>query len=72
MADTRQAPRLSQLNGVGLVSGSGGQKPAVRIQVNPVELASYGLNGPPIRARGGGEAPTDAAAPTGSPSALSI
>src|ERR1700743_788427 len=42
--DTRLAPRLSQLSGVGLVSISGGQKPAVRIQVNPVQLASYGLN----------------------------
>jgi multidrug efflux pump len=44
IVDTRLAPRLSQLNGVGLVSISGGQKPAVRIQVNPVELSSYGLN----------------------------
>jgi multidrug efflux pump len=44
MIDTRLAPKLSQLNGVGLVSISGGQKPAVRIQVNPTELASYGLN----------------------------
>jgi multidrug efflux pump len=44
MVDTRLAPKLSQLSGVGLVSISGGQKPAVRIQVNPVELSSYGLN----------------------------
>jgi multidrug efflux pump len=44
MVDTRLAPRLSQLSGVGLVSISGGQKPAVRIQVNPVQLSSYGLN----------------------------
>ncbi|MGA3033614.1 MAG: efflux RND transporter permease subunit [Terracidiphilus sp.] len=44
MVDTRLAPKLSQLNGVGLVSISGGQKPAVRIQVNPVALSSYGLN----------------------------
>jgi multidrug efflux pump len=42
--DTRLAPKLSQLNGVGLVSISGGQKPAVRIQVNPASLASYGIN----------------------------
>jgi multidrug efflux pump len=42
--DTRLAPKLSQLNGVGLVSISGGQKPAVRIQVNPATLASYGIN----------------------------
>ncbi|MFP5277176.1 MAG: efflux RND transporter permease subunit [Acidobacteriota bacterium] len=44
LIDTRVAPRLSQLSGVGLVSISGGQKPAVRIEVNPVQLASYGLN----------------------------
>ncbi len=42
--DTRLAPKISQLAGVGLVSISGGQKPAVRIQANPVKLASYGLN----------------------------
>ena len=35
LVDTRLAPKISQLNGVGLVSISGGQKPAVRIQVNP-------------------------------------
>jgi multidrug efflux pump len=44
MVDTRLAPKLSQLNGVGLVSISGGQKPAVRIQANPTALSSYGLN----------------------------
>jgi multidrug efflux pump len=44
LADTRLAPKISQLPGVGLVSISGGQKPAVRIQVNPTVLASYGLN----------------------------
>ena len=44
LADTRLAPKISQLPGVGLVSISGGQKPAVRIQVNPTSLASYGLN----------------------------
>jgi multidrug efflux pump len=43
LVDTRLAPKLSQLNGVGLVSISGGQKPAVRIQANPTALASYGL-----------------------------
>ena len=43
LVDTRLAPKLSQLNGVGLVSISGGQKPAVRIQVNPAALASYGI-----------------------------
>ncbi len=44
LVDTRLAPRLSQMAGVGLVSISGGQKPAVRIEANPVELSSYGLN----------------------------
>ena len=44
LVDTRLAPKLSQLNGVGLVSISGGQKPAVRIRVNPVALSSYGIN----------------------------
>jgi multidrug efflux pump len=43
LVDTRLAPKLSQLSGVGLVSISGGQKPAVRIQANPVALASYGI-----------------------------
>ncbi|HEY2472234.1 MAG TPA: efflux RND transporter permease subunit [Terracidiphilus sp.] len=49
LVDTRLAPRLSQLSGVGLVSISGGQKPAVRIQVNPSQLASYGLNMEDVR-----------------------
>ena len=44
LVDTRLAPKLSQLTGVGLVSISGGQKPAVRIQANPTALSSYGLN----------------------------
>jgi multidrug efflux pump len=44
LVDTRLAPKLSQLAGVGLVSISGGQKPAVRIQANPAALSSYGLN----------------------------
>ena len=44
LVDTRLAPKLSQLNGVGLVSISGGQKPAVRIRANPVALSSYGMN----------------------------
>jgi multidrug efflux pump len=43
-ADTRFATKLSQLPGVGLVSISGGQRPAVRIQANPTALASYGLS----------------------------
>jgi multidrug efflux pump len=49
MVDTRLAPKLSQLAGVGLVSISGGQKPAVRIQVNPVALSSHGLNMEDVR-----------------------
>jgi multidrug efflux pump len=43
LADTRLAQKISQLPGVGLVSISGGQKPAVRIQANPTALSSYGL-----------------------------
>jgi multidrug efflux pump len=44
VADTRLAQKISQLPGVGLVTISGGQKPAVRIQVNPTALASCGLS----------------------------
>ncbi len=44
LVDTRLAPKISQLSGVGLVSISGGQKPAVRIQANPTALSSYGVN----------------------------
>jgi len=44
LVDTRLAPKISQLGGVGLVTISGGQKPAVRIQANPTALASYGVN----------------------------
>jgi multidrug efflux pump len=44
MADTVLSQKISQLPGVGLVSISGGQKPAVRIQANPTALASYGLS----------------------------
>ena len=43
LVDTRLAPKISQLSGVGLVSISGGQKPAVRIQANPIALSSYGV-----------------------------
>jgi multidrug efflux pump len=42
--DTRLAEKISQLPGVGAVTISGGQKPAVRVQINPTQLASYGLN----------------------------
>jgi multidrug efflux pump len=44
LADTRLAQKISQLPGVGLVSISGGQKPAVRIQANPMSLAGIGMN----------------------------
>jgi len=44
LADTRFAQKISQLPGVGLVSISGGQKPAVRVRVNPTALSSHGIN----------------------------
>jgi len=44
LVDTRLAPKISQLPGVGLVTISGGQKPAVRIQANPTALSSYGID----------------------------
>ena len=43
LADTNLAQKISQLPGVGLVSISGGQRPAVRVQADPTALASYGL-----------------------------
>ncbi|HTW94466.1 MAG TPA: efflux RND transporter permease subunit, partial [Tepidisphaeraceae bacterium] len=44
LVDTRLVPKISELSGVGLVSISGGHKPAVRIQANPTALSSYGIN----------------------------
>ena len=44
LADTQLSPKISQVSGVGLVSISGGQKPAVRIQANPTALSAYGVN----------------------------
>src|SRR5579883_688839 len=44
LADTTLSQKISQLPGVGLVTISGGQKPAVRIRVNPTALAAYGLS----------------------------
>jgi multidrug efflux pump len=44
LADTRFAQKISQLPGVGLVSISGSQKPAIRVRVNPTALSSYGIN----------------------------
>ena len=49
MSETSLAQKISQLNGVGLVSISGGQRPAVRIQLNPQSLAAYGLSIDDIR-----------------------
>jgi len=49
LADTRLSQKIAQVSGVGLVSIVGGQKPAVRIQVNPTALSSYGLNLEDIR-----------------------
>ena len=52
LVDTRLAQKISQVSGVGLVSISGGQRPAVRIQVNPTALAAYGTcvaDAPPCR-----------------------
>ena len=44
LADTRLAQKISQLSGVGMVSISGGQKPAIRVQANPMALSALGLN----------------------------
>jgi multidrug efflux pump len=43
-ADTNLAQKISQVTGVGLVSIAGGQKPSVRIQANPTQLAAYNLS----------------------------
>jgi multidrug efflux pump len=44
LADTRIAQKISQIKGVGVVSISGGQRPAVRVVANPRAMAAYGLN----------------------------
>src|SRR5881398_439295 len=49
LADTRLAPKISQLPGVGLVTISGGQKPAVRVRVNPTALSARGLGTEDVR-----------------------
>jgi len=49
LADTRLVQKIAQLPGVGLVTLSGGQKPAVRIQVNPARLAANGLTMDDVR-----------------------
>jgi len=48
--ETRLAQKISQVSGVGLVTVSGGQRPAVRIQVNPAAMAAYGIGFEQIRA----------------------
>jgi multidrug efflux pump len=50
LAETRFAQKISQLSGVGLVSISGGQRPAVRIRANPRALSAYGLTLEDVRA----------------------
>ncbi|HVT73030.1 MAG TPA: multidrug efflux RND transporter permease subunit [Lacunisphaera sp.] len=50
LVDTRVAQKLAQLPGVGLVSLAGGQRPAVRVEVNPAALAARGLNFADVRA----------------------
>ena len=50
LADTLMAQKISQISGVGLVSIAGGQKPAVRVQANPMAMANYGLSLEDMRA----------------------
>lgn len=49
MVDTRVAQKLSQLTGVGMVSIAGGQRPAIRVQMNPAALASYKMSAEQVR-----------------------
>src|SRR5689334_15522801 len=49
LADTRLAPKISQLSGVGLVTISGGQKPSVRIRINPAALSARGMSSEDVR-----------------------
>ncbi len=44
LAETRLAQKLSELSGVGLVTIGGGHRPAVRVRINPVAMAGFGLN----------------------------
>ncbi|MCH7289866.1 multidrug efflux RND transporter permease subunit [Acinetobacter sp. ANC 3926] len=50
MVDTRVAQKLSQLSGVGMVSLAGGQRPAIRVQMNPAALAAFKLSAEDVRA----------------------
>ncbi|MFC0225154.1 MdtB/MuxB family multidrug efflux RND transporter permease subunit [Serratia aquatilis] len=49
MVETRIAQKISQVTGVGLVTLSGGQRPAVRVKLNPTAVAAYGLDSETIR-----------------------
>ncbi|MCU4415082.1 multidrug efflux RND transporter permease subunit [Acinetobacter sp. WU_MDCI_Axc73] len=49
MVDTRIAQKLSQLSGVGMVSLAGGQRPAIRVQINPAALAAYKMSAEDVR-----------------------
>lgn len=49
MVDTRVAQKLSQLTGVGMVSLAGGQRPAIRVQMNPAALAAYKMSAEDVR-----------------------
>jgi multidrug efflux pump len=49
-ADTNLAQKISQVTGVGLVAIAGGQKPSVRVQANPAQLAAYNLSLEDVRA----------------------
>jgi len=49
-ADSILAQKISQVSGVGLVTINGGQKPAVRVQVDPTALAGTGLTLEDVRA----------------------
>ncbi|MCC7422929.1 MAG: multidrug efflux RND transporter permease subunit [Planctomycetaceae bacterium] len=49
LADTRLAQKISQLSGVGMVSISGGQKPAIRVQLNPTALSAMGISMEDVR-----------------------
>ena len=64
LVETRLAQKLSQQPGVGLVSISGGQRPAVRIQFNPGALAAYGLNIDDLRTTSTTTTPTRPRAPS--------
>lgn len=50
MVDTRVAQKLSQLSGVGMVSLAGGQRPAIRVQMNPAALAAFKISAEDVRA----------------------